>query len=385
VKPRVLFLDHVGVLGGGELSLLDIASAYRERSTVAILADGPFRDRLAGAGVRVEVLSGDPDLLALRRETTLASGRALRGLGRAVAQVARSGKGYDLLYANSQKAFVVAALAGVLCRRPVIWHLRDLLCEAHFSRTNVRLVVLLANRLCARVVANSEATARAFVARGGREGKVRVVHTGIDPTPFQLVSDAQARRTREELGVPGSAPLVGVFGRLHPWKGQHVALQALAQLPGVHGIIVGDALFGEGAYLQQLRERARALAIESRVQFLGFRADVPLLMRSVDVVLHTSAAPEPFGRVIVEGMLAGRPVIATRAGGALEIVEPGVSGLLVTPGDAEDLARSLGMLLGDARLREALGRGARERAERLFTAEAMVTGVARQIEEICGS
>src|SRR4029077_8343441 len=125
--------------------------------------------------------------------------------------VARRAKVHRLIYANSQKSFVVAAAAGLLARRPVVWHLRDILALPHFSATNVRAAVALANLRAARVIANSRATAAAFTGAGGQESLVRVVHNGIDPTPFNAVTPAIAAATRAALGVPPGAFVVSLF------------------------------------------------------------------------------------------------------------------------------------------------------------------------------
>jgi glycosyltransferase involved in cell wall biosynthesis len=363
------------------LSLLDIARAQRGTSRVLLFAGGPFCDRLADAGVDVEVLPADSAVLAIKREATLGSLVAALRVPKLVRRLARTARDYDLLYANSEKAFVVAALAGAVARRPVLWHLHDILSAAHFSAINIRAVVLLANAFSARVVANSEATAKAFIAAGGNASKVHVVYNGFDPLPFAAVTEAEARTVREELGVR-EAPLVGVFGRLHPWKGQHVAVDALARLTGVHAIFVGDALFGEEAYVRAVQHRVRERGIEDRVHLLGFRADIPLLMRAVDVVLHPSVAPEPFGRIIVEGMLAGRPVVAARAGGALEIVRHDMTGLLVAPGDDAVIADAVATLVADPSRRATMGHAGRERARQLFNIDAMLAAVTRHIEEV---
>jgi glycosyltransferase involved in cell wall biosynthesis len=381
MRPRVLFLTHTGALGGAELSLLDIARAQPDSGTVMLLADGPFRERLAAAGLHVKLLPAGAALLAVRREASLASIGATGPALRLVRELAHAAKPYDLLYANSEKAFVVAALAGAIARRPVIWHLRDVLCDAHFSALNIRVVVLLANTLAARVIANSNATAEAFVRAGGKARKVCVVHNGFDPAPFDAVAHADTCGVREALGV-GAAPLVGVFGRLHPWKGQHVAVDAVSRLPGVHAILVGDALFGEEAYVHALREQVRERGLEDRVHLLGFRTDIPTLMRAVDVVLHTSVAPEPFGRILVEGMLARRPVVAARAGGTQEVVVDGETGLLVTPGDDAAIAEAIAGLLAEPGRRTRMGHAGRERARQLFHVDSMRAGVQQQIEEV---
>jgi glycosyltransferase involved in cell wall biosynthesis len=383
VTARVLFVDHSAVLGGGELSLLDIAHERRETCAVLLLSDGPFRELLQSKGVRVRLLEAGASMLAVRRDGAGRSAAAAAGIATLTWKLARMAREFDLLYANSQKAFVVAALAGRMARRPVIWHLRDILSEAHFGRANIRLVTVLANGFAHRVIANSQATASAFIAQRGRAAKVRVIHNGIDGRAFARVTEADAAAVRQELGV-GDQHLVGVFGRFHPWKGQHVAVDVLAGLPDTHGVFVGGALFGENDYVAQVHGRARALGMDHRVHFLGFRSDLARLMRAVDVVLHTAEAPEPFGRVILEGMLAGRPVVAAHAGGAAEIVQEGVTGLLIPPGDVGAFRTAVGSLLVDPARRAALGRAGYERASRDFSLEAMLAGVAGEIATAVG-
>ena len=112
MRSRVLFLDHVGVIGGAELAILDVARAYRDTSTVVLFADGPFRGRLASEGIRVEVVEGSRQLHAVRRETRLPSIGALTGLLSLVRRLVPIARQYDCLHANTQKAFVTACLAG---------------------------------------------------------------------------------------------------------------------------------------------------------------------------------------------------------------------------------------------------------------------------------
>lgn len=381
MKSRILFLDHVGELGGAELALLDVARAYRETCTFMLFADGPFRTLLTGAGVKVEILESGSAMRAVRRETRWPGFLAASQVAGLAWQVARRARGHDAIHANSQKAFVVACLAGLLARRPVIWDLNDLLLPEHFSRTNILVDVMLANHMAVRVIANSRASADALVANGGDGEKVRVVYNGLDPAPFDAVREEDVAAARAELGLQG-IPVVGVFGRLAEWKGQHIALAAAAQVPGVHLLLVGDALFGEQEYAGRLREETSSLGIQDRVHFLGFRSDVPQLMRMVDVVLHTSTSPEPFGRVIVEGMLARRPVIATRAGGVTEILADGETGLMVPPGDVAALVSAIGSVLDRPDFAARLASAGREHAERQFTVEAMVQAMTRNMEEV---
>ena len=379
MTSRVLFIDHVGGLGGGEVVLLDMAAAYRDTSTVLLLADGPLRERLEERGVRVEIIRGNRAMQATRRETRRPSIRAGLEAIRVAMRAVPLARQHDCLYANSQKAFVVACLAGAMARRPVIWDMNDLLTPDHFSALNIKVDVLLANHRARGVLANSRASAQALIARGVRAEKVHVVYDGIDSVPFDAVTDAEIACARREFGV-ADAPVIGLFGRLAPWKGQRVALQAMQALPGVHLLVVGDALFGETAYAEALRAEVAALGLSGRVHFTGFRRDVPRLMRTVDIVVHTSTAPEPFGLVIVEGMLARRPVVATRGGGVEEIVTSGVDGVLVAPGDATELAAAIERLIADPAARRRLANAGRQTALSRFNMSTMLRDMQERVE-----
>ena len=375
-QPRILFVDHAGVLGGAELYLLDVARHYRATSKVVLFEDGPFRTRLEEANVEVEVVPAATSLRSIKKESGWMGGLyALPALIQPTLHLARQARPFDVLYANSQKALIAAALASAWARSPLVWNLHDILTAEHFSAFNRRVAVWFANRFATRVIANSHATRDAFAASGGDRDRCGVVYNGIDPASFTSFTAGQLQHLRSELGLSGHL-VVGMFSRLAPWKGQHVLLEALSDLPHVQALFVGSALFeGDESYANALHRRVSALELQDRVHFLGFRDDVPTLMQLVDVVVHASTAPEPFGRVIAEAMLAGTPVVATRAGGAAEIVDTGRTGLLVEPGDPTALRKALRDLLdGRARART-LARTARSEAFRRFSVSTMLNAI----------
>jgi glycosyltransferase involved in cell wall biosynthesis len=362
---KILFVDHAAVLSGAELVLLDLAIAYRQTSRVLLFDEGALRLRLEAAGVDV-VVKQAAAALQVRTSTGLGALRAIPDLLGMARQIMEMGRGFDLIHANSQKAFIAAAIARQMGAPPVVWHLHDILTARHFSGINRRIAVALGNTYTAKVWVNSRATRAAFVAAGGRENLVEVLYNGVSLAGFEAIEAHQTRAIRTELGV-GDAPLIGVFSRLSYWKGQHVLLEAVRSIEGAHVLIVGSALFGEEDYVERLK--ALAGALPGRVHWLGFRDDIPVLMAACTVVAHTSTEPEPFGRVIVEGQLAGRPVIATAAGGAIELIEPGVTGVLVPPGDAGALrAAILGVLAQPERAAEMAERGRIEAGKRFSLA-----------------
>ena len=379
--PRVVFLDQSGELGGGELSLLDIVASRVGASRVILFSEGPFRERLVAVGASVTMIAGAAIFGIRRRSSLFAAMKSVPALAALVWRVAAHARSGELLYANTQKAFVVAALAGMLARKPVIWHLRDILSAEHFSGAMRAVTVRLANAKAACVIANSKASADAFRQAGGT-APLRVIYNGIDSAPFDAVDPSVARaQLRSELAV-ATAPLVGVFGRLAEWKGQHILVEALKGIPNLHAVLVGSPLFGETPYEERLRQQVIEAGLSDRVHFLGFRNDVPAIMKAIDIVAHTSIAPEPFGRVVVEGMLAGKPVIATGAGGVLEIIDDGVTGLLTPPGDVAALAAAIRRLLFEPELAKRLGERGGEEANRRFSLEACLFSVATTIEQV---
>jgi glycosyltransferase involved in cell wall biosynthesis len=378
--PRVLFLNHTGAISGAEMVLLDVVRAC-DSPAAFLFEEGALASKLKDAGVKVMQSRFGGGFAGVKRDTSLFKALPLAGkMSALIGELALAARRFDVLYANSQKAFVLGSLAAAMARRPLIWHLHDIIGKAHFGTSQRRLQIGLANRFARCVVAPSRSVADAFIAEGGLPALARVVPNGLDIEPLRLSKAA----LREELGLP-PGPLIGVFSRLAPWKGQHIVLRAIAGLPDVHCIIAGSALFGEDAYSGILRVFASDLGIEDRISFLGQRGDVPALMRAVDIVVHPSVDPEPFGRTLVEAMLARTPVIATDTGAASEILAGGEAGTLVPPGDAEALAGAIReVLAGGAALAAQTGR-AEARALKMYSTGPMRSAIAGLIARVAES
>lgn len=375
----VLFVDQTAQLGGGELSLLDLAKGWRGQRRVVLFEGGVFEEKLRAEGVDVVVVHAQ-GIHGYRRSDALwmqlKTAPAVAKLIRAVAAQARR---FDVVYANSQKAFVIGAIAARIAGRPCIWHLRDMLTADHFSKSTRRMAVFLANQLASGVIANSRATADAFVDAGGNPDKVKVVYNGFDISRFATDRSGEVASFKEKFSI-GNGPVVSVFGRLARWKGQHVAIRALANVPNAQLLLVGAALFDEADYERELRSLVAELGLETRVRFCGFIDDVPLALAASDCVLHTSVAPEPFGRVIVEAMLAGKPVVASAAGGVRELVEDQVNGLLFPPGESDALAVAVQSLVKDPVMHSRIASTAKIWAQQHFPTTTMIENVERTLQ-----
>jgi len=237
-----------------------------------------------------------------------------------------------------------AALASALLGTPLVTYQRG-------DEWDSPLVRRLARRVD-QYIANSRATGASLVALGIPSEKIQVIYPPLDLEVFRPGEPSPS--TRADLSIPRTAPCFGIIGVLVPWKGHRVFLAAarrvLARHPDAWALVVGAAPTGEEGYEAELRALARELGIAHRVVFTGFRDDVGAILRALDVVVHASVEPEPFGRVIVEAMASKRAVVAARAGGPTEIIVDGENGFLTEPGDDRALAVGVIRLLEDPAL-----------------------------------
>lgn len=218
-------------------------------------------------------------------------------------------------------------------------------------------------------VANSTATKDVLLKLGLPSERIEVIYPPIDCERFHPTIDAS--RQRAEFGLSGGELTFGILGTLLKWKGHDVFLKAarlvMEAVPNARAFVIGEVPDGTTQYRDELVRLARELGIESRTVFTGFRKDIPELIQLLDVVVHASVEPEPFGRVIAEGMAMGKPVVAAMNGGPLEIIRDGQTGFLVPSGDLEKLAHRIIGLLTDRSRADALGRNARQDAVARFS------------------
>jgi glycosyltransferase involved in cell wall biosynthesis len=217
-----------------------------------------------------------------------------------------------------------------------------------------------------RVLPVSHCMADLARAAGIAPERVVTVHDGIDRDALRRRATREAKDVRAALDLPRDAVVAVQVAHLRRWKGHDLVLDGLARLdPAVRErlrvLFVGAAPAGDAAWGDTLKAKAEALGLDECVQFLGARADVPDLLAAADLLLHASIVPEPFGLVLVEAMTFGKPVLAARLGGPVEILTP-ESGATFEPRSADSLATELARLVGDAALRQRLGEAAAVRA-----------------------
>lgn len=381
---RVLLFDHTAQLGGGELALLDLVrfvDRSRVRPIVLLGSDGPLADRLHGIA-DVHILEISSEVLHARKDSLGTSSLLkLKTTIDCLAYVLRLIEfiythDVELIHTNSLKADILGGIAGKITQTPVVWHIRDRITEDYLPRPAVWAMRKLCKSIPDFIIGNSAATIETLDLKGACP--TMAVGSGVDIRLYEQaeMSDTLASRYEKRKAR------VGLIGRICPWKGQHIFLRAAAEVlqrfPETQFQIIGAALFKEQQYELEMHELARSLGIEQAVEFTGFRNDVPSLIRELDLIVHASTTGEPFGQVIVQGMAAGKPVVATNGGGVPEIVVNGTTGLLVPMNDSPALGAAICELLADPEMAGAMGKAGRTRVLEHFTIEQS----ARKVEAV---
>ncbi len=390
---RVAFLAKC-VRGGGAgwsmYYLLKHLDRERIEPLVVLPAAGIFADRYADLGIEVVVPDRFPENSGKQRfssdnSVTRALSLAANTLD-VVCLIPRLAmlfrrRGIEAVYCNNLTMHAVGAPAAQLGNASCVLHARNLPSgplRRVFCRTLARLPAVR------RVIANSSATAETYAGlpdTGLPDGCVSVIHNGVDLTEYEGAGIANGS-LRQELGIAPDKIVVGYTGRVEPRKGIDVLIEAastvLKQRPEAVFVVVGDAPASAPAgYRAQCEARARNLGIADRFIFAGFRKDVRPALADFDIHCMPSYW-EPFGRSIIEAMAMALPVVACRSGGVPEIVTHNIDGLLVEPGDSDELADALGRLADDEALRRRLGHAAQARVRDRFD----VAKLTRRMEEV---
>jgi glycosyltransferase involved in cell wall biosynthesis len=382
----ILYINYSNELGGAEKSLLDILETLdRTRYRPILLTFGRGRLSSRARDARVEVVE-IPDAFALsvfRRERMAFSlikslwriPRFLRQLVQ-VRQVIQR-RTIDIVHTNNPKSHLMGSIASAGLVRHVVFHMRDIFTRGSLS---FFLFALLGRWRKPTTIAISAAVMRSLP--GALKRNALIVYNG-----FRLpVIQRPRSKVRRMLGIPDSDKLLVTAGRIVPWKGLDLLLEAMALLVksvACRLCIVGDVIYWDKDYLPMLRRRARSLSIADRVVFTGFVDDVNSILAAADLCVLPSKN-EPFGRTLVEAMLCEVPVAAFRQGGPVEIIDDNRTGLLLDKRDPATLAAAAEYLLRDDEKRRAMGRAARQAAIRRYALSAMQDNLDRLYSRLLG-
>ena len=389
---RIVYFNPVGHLGGAENSLLDLVASVRAAEPsadlrIVVATEGPLLEAAKMMDTEVVLLPMPQSLLEVGDGALKDQGRlaAAASLAWRLASVWPAGTAYvrrlrrvfenldpDLIHTNGIKCHLLASFARVE-GVPIVWHIRDFL----GSRRMVTRALRWASKRAASGIAISETVGRD--ARKVLPGlPIEVIYNAIDTDRFSPgPGDGRLLDDLAEMKPPEDGTIrVGLVATYAVWKGHDVFIEAAAKVmaasssPAVRFYIVGGPIYrthgsqvSEGA----LRGRAAALGIDHALGFAGFQIDTAKIYRALDIAVHASKEPEPFGRTIVEAMACGRPVIVSRAGGAAELFTHDHDAVGFTPNDPDALAQAILSLAGDADRRQRLGAQARLTAIERFS------------------
>ena len=388
---RIVYLNPVGALGGAERSLLDVMASVRQadpsaRLSLVVCTDGPLLEHARRLGVWVVLLpmpdalvelgdSGWRDRPPLEAFITLArrgpaaawtTWRYVHRLGRAVRALRP-----DVVHSNGIKCHFLTGLARTR-PAPVLWHIRDFLSNRPLMGHALRWASTRAHAgiaISQAVGADARTVLKRF--------PVVPIYNAIDTDHFSPgAGDGQLLDRLAGLEPAPYAVRVGLVATFARWKGHEVFLEAAArvlrdrpQAPTRFYIVGGPIYRTHGSQFSEgeLREKAGSLGIAPQVGFIGFQENTADVYRALDVVVHASTQPEPFGRTIVEAMACARPVIVAQAGGAAELFTAGADAVGVPPGDAAALASAIRQLIHDPEARQRLAAHARRTAVERFS------------------
>lgn len=355
---KIVCFHQSADLYGSDRSFLQVVeylvtSGRFSKITVVLPRTGPLSEKLELLGVEIKIM--ELSLLSKTYLKKLQWGKILFPLLR-FSQKKKLIEQYDVLYVNTSVIMDFYVMAPFLSLRKIL-HIREIpagwlgkMLSAFISKSD------------ALVIFNSESTRRSFA----QFRKSVVIHNAFEGFPFDLRGDS--------ANEAGSGPLkVLLIGRINTWKGQDFAIDALAKLgtPSVHLRIVGSTAAGNEDLLVHLKQKAAALGLGNQVEFVDFIENPAEEYKNADVVIVPSIKPEPFGRIAIEAMSVGKPVIAANHGGLPEIVEHDRNGFLFSPGDIESFNGFLRIYIQDKSLLRRHGIASREIFMEKFSIETM--------------
>lgn len=344
-------------MGGAEISLYYLVNGLdRAKYKPLVLSPEPglLVEKLNADKIPVQVVS----LPAWRKlKSRLTRSVALRRL----IEISGAEKA-QLIHCNSIWVNPYAQAVGERLKIPVICHLRDIVTERHIRKYSLEKSDL--------IIAISHSAGEAAEKAGIK--KLKIIYNGVDISTFSRGINT----LKTEFSTSGY--IIGIVSQLSPGsyhKGHREFLTAAAEvikhISDVHFLIIGcdpspESSPDHNSYISELKGIARKLGISDHIIFTGFRRDIPDVMASLDILVSASYS-EGFGRTIAEAMAAGKPVVATAVGGVPEVVQDGVTGILVPPKDPHAIAKSILDMLQDDEMRLKMGIAGQKRAGELFS------------------
>jgi len=354
-KFNILYLHNESIMGGAEISLLNLVKRLDKKLFTPHFAcskEGPFIDELRNIKI-------PPDFVkfpSIRWPNPVRICNTIRDLKNII-----KNRRIDLIHSNQPRSNLFGAIAAKINSVPIVWHERCLE-RGRFDSDNIF------SFLPDRIICNTGAARNRFT-KEKIDAKIRIIINGVDLSEFDPESNGGV--IRKEFNIDEDELVVGTIGRIDPEKGYEYFLESarilLQDVKNVRLLVVGDAS-NNRSFEKALSEMSVEKGIYKKTIFTGYRKDIPQLIASMDVVVLPSGI-DACSRVLFESMAMQKPLVAANAGGTPEIVQDGITGLLVKPGDSSEMAKSIMKLLNDKHLAEQYGKAGRKRVEEMFTIE----------------
>lgn len=344
------------------LATVGILRKHGHTPIVVLTSHGPLVHELEAIGVEVRKVQ----LGILRRKYYSLPGLfnriiVLRKAHTALQSIIRE-KNIGLVYSNT-----TAVLAGAFAAKATgtrhIWHVHEIIEQ---PRWLAWFLGNMLNRYSEKVIVVSNAVQKSWGRYVSAE-KLKRIYNGIDDTPYRQPSD----QLRKELQLPHTTLVIGMVGRVHSWKGQGYFIRIASQLAGsfsnIHFVMIGDAFPGYEYLYEELDQLKQTEGVAGLISNLGYRTDVAGLLQGFDIFVLPSTLPDPLPTVVLEAMASGLPVVATRHGGAAEMVTEGETGLLIPVNQPAEAAKAISALLINSELRQKMGRAGRQKVLAQFS------------------
>lgn len=370
---KILFIHHNSVLGGAELSFFDLVTNLSEAIIpICALPAGPLQEKLAAAGIKVHTVPMCPLHRSLNPFYLLAMAIKRKKTGIVLKKICQAEQ-VDLIHANSLTAAVYSLNPVKSTGLPMIWHERDL--KKHPFLTP--RIAKFANR----IIAISQAVADNLLGQKVPENKIRLIYNGIDIAKFAN----PIKKTAVSL-LPSEGNKVLMAAQFVNWKKHHdfidMATLVNEENADTFFIFAGDKMRNDQQlYIRALEKSISDKGLDKQFIWTGFVENMPDLLENIDCVLSSSDA-EPFGRIVAEAMAAGKPVVAVNSGAIPEIIEDGVSGCLVEPGDVKSMANTVSKILRENDYAQKLGADGKLRISQHFTIQQTVKEFEKLVNEI---
>jgi glycosyltransferase involved in cell wall biosynthesis len=361
---NILYINLTAKMSGAEFSLLSLMTGLDKKKFQPILLlpePGPFLDKARTFGIETIIL---PHLIKFGEYFHFWKiPKAWWAVFRLRKIIRR--QGISLVHCNTPRASYIGGLAAKLCKIPSVTHIRDIGQSPFGKKWQSRLIGFLSDRMISvsRATKNYVSEMNPFL-----EEKIKVIYNGVD---LAFIDRTPVVAIRHELGIPASAPLIGVVGRIEPGKGLDILIQAAEVIkktfPLLRILIIGSVFEKQDqAYLDKLVIEIAEKGLKHNVVFTGFRPDALGIMKALDVLVHPALCPDSLPRTVIEAAGLKKTIVASRVGGIPEILQDSVSGILVEPGNAEALAEAVLFLLANPEEASRLGEAARQKIACFF-------------------